>query len=121
MKHVMLALALFCACATQSGPLGSPVDLHVEAAEIVETVLVASDPASAAPEVAWREAHARFERHLEGPLRARHGDRVVAEVEYRFGAVRAHIGRPGAAEVARALGERVAALCADLPAGVAGA
>ena len=115
MKHLSFVVALLCACATRSGPPVPPVDPHVAAAEVVDGIVAAADPQAAAPLDAWRDAHARFEAHLEGPLRARYGEREVARLEYGFGRVRSKLGSADAPEAARSLGEKVAALCADLP------
>ena len=91
------------------------MDPHLAAQVVVDAMLAASDPAAEDAVDTWREAHHTFERHLEPLLRSRHGDRVVAEVEYGFGLVRSKLGTGKAAESAKQLGERVAALSADLP------
>lgn len=115
MSRRLWAIALICACASRSGPPDPPADPHATAAEVVDGLLVAAEPATAEPLEAWRAAHAAFEAHLEEPLRERHGDRAVTEVEYGFGLVRAQLGTARSGETARRVGERIASLCADLP------
>ena len=114
-NRLMLAAAVLCACASRSGPPEPPMDPHLAAQVVVDSMLAASDPASEDGVEMWRAAHHTFERHLEPLLRSRYGDRTVAEVEYGFGLVRSKLGSVRAAESAKVLGERVAALSADLP------
>ena len=110
----LLACALS-ACAAHSAQQGPAIPPHEVAAIVVDDLQQAGlleDPILAAE--AWTAAHTRFENELEPLLRSRYPAHAVAEVEYGFGRVHARLGTGRADEPARALGERLAVMAAEL-------
>ncbi len=77
---------------------GEPVPAPPPPPPISDLLLTAAEKGAvgdrAAAIAAWRESYAGFEATIEPDLRKR-CDSCATEIEYRFGLVRAEIGRPG--------------------------